>query len=128
MTKLLNAFRCLCERAEELVILHARTHTHYGLDGPGIVSDDPSSRAVAGIADSNPAGSMDICDVCCRGISDMMIEDIKVHNGGKGQNERKRESTKKKFPVGARFSSPVHTGPGALPARYTLRTGSLSRG
>jgi hypothetical protein len=71
---------------------------------------------------------MDVCDVCCRGISDMRTEDVKVHNGGKRQNETKRERTKKKFPVGARFSAPVHTGTGAHPAACTLGTGSLSRG
>jgi len=29
---------------------------------------------------------------------------------------------------GARFSSPVHTGPGVHPASYKMSTGSLSRG
>jgi hypothetical protein len=29
---------------------------------------------------------------------------------------------------GARFSAPVQAGPGAHPAFYTMRTGSLSRG
>jgi hypothetical protein len=33
-----------------------------------------------------------------------------------------------RIPVGARFSAPVQTGPGALPASYTMGTGSLSRG
>jgi hypothetical protein len=32
------------------------------------------------------------------------------------------------FPVGARFSAPVQTGPGAHPASYTMGTGPLSRG
>jgi len=31
-------------------------------------------------------------------------------------------------PVGARFSAPVQTGPGAHPASYTMGTGSLPRG
>jgi hypothetical protein len=30
-------------------------------------------------------------------------------------------------PVGARFSAPVQTGPGAYPASYTMGTGSLSQ-
>ena len=30
--------------------------------------------------------------------------------------------------MGARFSAPVQTGPGAHPASYTMGTGSLSRG
>jgi len=30
--------------------------------------------------------------------------------------------------VGARFSAPVHTSPGAHPASYTIGTGSHSRG
>jgi hypothetical protein len=33
-----------------------------------------------------------------------------------------------RIPVGARFSAPVHTGPGTLPASCTMGTGSLSRG
>src|SRR5215471_1360235 len=33
-----------------------------------------------------------------------------------------------RIPVGARFSAPVQTGPGAHPASYTLGTRSLSRG
>ena len=33
-----------------------------------------------------------------------------------------------RIPVGARFSAPVQTGPGASPASYTMGTGSLSRG
>jgi hypothetical protein len=31
-------------------------------------------------------------------------------------------------PVGAKFSAPVQTGPGAHPASCTMGTGSLSRG
>jgi len=30
-----------------------------------------------------------------------------------------------RIPVGARFSAPVHTGPGTHPASYTMGTGSL---
>ena len=30
-----------------------------------------------------------------------------------------------RMPVGARFSAPVHTGPGAYPASYTMGTGCL---
>jgi len=30
--------------------------------------------------------------------------------------------------LGARFSAPVQTGPGAHPASYTMGTGSLSQG
>jgi hypothetical protein len=33
-----------------------------------------------------------------------------------------------RIPVGARFSAPVQTGPGAYPASYAMGTGSLSRG
>jgi len=33
-----------------------------------------------------------------------------------------------RIPLGARFSVPVQTGPGAHPASYTMGTGSLSRG
>ena len=33
-----------------------------------------------------------------------------------------------RIPVGARFSAPVQTGPGAHPACYTMNTGFLSRG
>ena len=38
-------------------------------------------RSLAGIAGSNPAGGMDVCAICCRGINDMNTKDIKVHNG-----------------------------------------------
>ena len=37
----------------------------------------------------NPAQGMDVCVVCCRGISDMSTEDTKVHNESKEQKERK---------------------------------------
>ena len=33
----------------------------------------------------------------------------------------------KDFPVGARFSTPIQTGPGAHPASYTMGTGSFPR-
>jgi hypothetical protein len=33
-----------------------------------------------------------------------------------------------RIPVGAKFSAPVHTGPEAHPASYTMGTGSLPRG
>ena len=33
-----------------------------------------------------------------------------------------------RIPVGARFSAPVQTGPGAHPASYKMDTWSLSRG
>jgi hypothetical protein len=33
-----------------------------------------------------------------------------------------------RIPVGARFSAPIQTGPGAHPASYTICTGSLSWG
>jgi hypothetical protein len=33
--------------------------------------------------------------MCCREISDMRTEDIKVHNGGKGQNEGNKENERK---------------------------------
>ena len=38
-------------------------------------------RSPAAIAGSIPAGGMDVCVVCCRGISDMMTKDVKVHGG-----------------------------------------------
>ena len=38
------------------------------------------------------------------------------------------DSSGDRNPVGARFSAPVQTGPGAHPASYTMGTGSLSRG
>jgi hypothetical protein len=31
----------------------------------------------------------DVCVVCGRGVSDIRTEDVKVHNGNGGQNERK---------------------------------------
>jgi hypothetical protein len=34
-----------------------------------------------GVSGSNPTRDMDDCVVCCRGISDMKTENIKVHNG-----------------------------------------------
>jgi hypothetical protein len=37
------------------------------------------------------------------------------------------DQRKKKIPVGARFSAPIQTGPGAHPASYTMDIGSLSR-
>ena len=33
-----------------------------------------------------------------------------------------------RIPVGARFSAPVQTRPGALAASYTMGTGTISRG
>jgi hypothetical protein len=41
---------------------------------------------------------MDVCVVCCRGISDMRTGDIKVDNGEKGQNTRKKRN-----PVGSKI-------------------------
>ena len=38
-------------------------------------------RSFARIAGSNPAGGMNVCVVCCRGISDMRTEYVKKHNG-----------------------------------------------
>ena len=38
-------------------------------------------RSLAGIAGSNPAGGQDVCVMCCRRVSDLRTEDIKVHNG-----------------------------------------------
>ena len=37
------------------------------------------------------------------------------------------DSSGDRFPVEARFSAPVQTGPGIHPASYTMGTGSLSR-
>jgi hypothetical protein len=47
--------------------------TRYGLD--------PSGQSLAGIAGSNFAGGMDVCVVCCRGMSDVRTENIKGHDG-----------------------------------------------
>jgi hypothetical protein len=47
-------------------------------------------HSLVGIAGLNPAGSTDVCVVCCRGVSDKMIKDINVHNGYK-PTERKKE-------------------------------------
>jgi hypothetical protein len=53
---------------------------------------------------------------------------------GKSQDNQDREEwikyidKTKKIPVETRFSTTVHTDPGAHPASYTIGTGSLSRG
>jgi len=52
----------------------------------------------------------------------MVVEDTGVHGHGfiiKDDPHRVR------IPVGVRFSAPVHTGPGAHPASYTMSTGSF---
>jgi hypothetical protein len=46
----------------------------------------------------------------------------------KDTTKERKESTNKKILVGARFSAHFQTGPGALPASYTMRTGYLFRG
>jgi hypothetical protein len=38
------------------------------------------------------------------------------------------KKTKKIIPVGARFSAPIQTGPGAHPASFTMGTGSFFQG
>jgi hypothetical protein len=44
------------------------------------------------------------------------------------QRGKPQELIKKKIPVGARFSAPVQTGPGAHPASYPTGPGSLPGG
>ena len=44
-----------------------------------------------------PPGGMDVSVVCCREISDRRTEDIKVHNGVKRQNERKKRKNEQKI-------------------------------
>jgi hypothetical protein len=53
------------------------------------------------------------------------MQDTQDKETRKMTNER---STKEqKMAVRSRFSAPVHTGPGAKPASYTVGTGCLSR-
>jgi hypothetical protein len=61
--------------------------TFYGLDGRGSNPAYPSGRPVkgegllliaCGIVGSNPGGGMDACVACCRGISDIRTDDMKV--------------------------------------------------
>ena len=105
--------------------------TRYGPDCPGFESVPiPGAerskarmcvRSLAGIAGSHPAGGMDVCVVCVCVLY------------GKDKRQKPRQSkkeirvkyrqNKKKFPVGARFSSPVHTGFGAHSFSYTIGTG-----
>ena len=47
-------------------------------------------------------------------------------SGRRTADKVKREN--KKIPVGAIFSAPVHTGPGAHPSSYKMGTGYLSSG
>ena len=56
-------------------------------------------RSLAGIAGSYPAGSMDICVVCYRGISDMRTEEIKRYTKDKQERATERkENTNKESP------------------------------
>ena len=62
--------------------------TRYRLDGTGIEplilvveQSRVCIRSLAGIPSSNHAGGMDVCVVCCSGISDMRTENMKAHNG-----------------------------------------------
>ena len=80
------------------------TATRYWQDHPGIEFlptsvVEPSNarvygRSLAGVADSNPAGGMDACVVCCTGIRNMRTVDEK-------------DGKKEGIPVGAVSSAPV---------------------
>jgi hypothetical protein len=63
-----------------------------------------------------------LCYTVAWNISDMKDEKdlIQYKNGSKGKNPGQ-----KKIPVGARFSAPVQTGPGAYPTSCTMGTGSF---
>ena len=84
-------------------------------------------RSHAGVAGSNPVGGMVVlCD-----ISKDTCQNVR-HNEDKETNtdevQSKREYKKKKIAVGAGFSAPVQTGPGAFTASYTVGTGCLPVG
>ena len=70
------------------------------------------------------------CFLCCvlqknKWHEDRGYRDTRWIKRSKGK-KAKRAWTKKNVPVGARFSAPVQTGPGAHPAFCTLGTGCVS--
>ena len=81
-------------------------------------------RWLAGVASSYPAGGMDICVY----VSYSKDKKAKSQDSQDKEVRTKYKDRTKKITVGARFSVPVHTGPGAHPASYTMGTGSLSWG
>ena len=93
--------------------------TRYGLDGPGS-NADPNSRALAGVAGSNPAGGLDVCVVCCT------VKGQKAKPEQSGLRSTDKVEREKKNRLRARFSAPVQkTGPGVQPAK--MGTEFLSR-
>jgi hypothetical protein len=93
----------------------------YGLDGPGIESLPISGakrsrtrvcgRLIVGISGSNSAGGMIVRVVCCKYRQKAKHRRIKAKTQVRTKY-RVQENTKQIL-VGAKFSTPGHTGPGA---------------
>jgi hypothetical protein len=64
---------------------------------------------------------------CCTLRTKGKIQESKDKETSTDEKQTVQENTKK-MPVGATFSAPVQTVPGAHPASYTMGTMSLSRG
>ena len=73
---------------------------------------------------------MDICLCVLYVRTKGKIQDNQDKEKSTDEKRTVQENTKKKKtpPVGATFSAPVQTVPGAHPASYTMSTVSLSRG